>query len=84
MTGIDVARKVTQEGVYAVRLRKDGSGEYDAKPYFTGRKSGWMIVDAFSCSAIVQLHDALSEENRAKYVKLSIQRMADIAFKCCK
>jgi hypothetical protein len=44
MTGIDVARKVTQEEVYAVRLRKHGSGEYDAKPYFSGRKAGWMIV----------------------------------------
>jgi hypothetical protein len=41
-------------------------------------------VDAFSASAIIQVYDALNEENKAKYASLSIPKMASIAFKLCK
>jgi hypothetical protein len=41
-------------------------------------------IDAFSASAIIQVYDALNEENRAKFVGLSISHMASIAFKLCK
>jgi hypothetical protein len=44
-----------------------------------GRVTGQMI-DLFTASAILQVHDALSPANRAKYVALPISRMATVAF----
>ena len=42
-----------------------------------------LMVDAFSASAIVQTYDALNVENRIKYAKLPIGRMASVAFTLC-
>lgn len=84
MTGIEAARIAANEGCQLFRMRKDTPGEYDVKPYFTGRKSGWIALDSFSASAIVQVYDALSDENKAKFSKFPIYKMADIAFKFCK
>ena len=38
-------------------------------------------VDAFTASAIVKVYDALNAENKAKYEKLPVKRMAQIAWK---
>lgn len=38
-------------------------------------------IDAFSASAIVQVHDALNPQNRAAFLALPIPKMADVAFK---
>jgi hypothetical protein len=38
-------------------------------------------VDLFSASAVVQIHDALNEQNRARYLALSVPKMADVAFR---
>lgn len=40
-----------------------------------------LLVDLFTASAIVKVHDALNEENRAKFVSVPVRRMASIAFK---
>jgi hypothetical protein len=37
--------------------------------------------DGFSASGILQVYEALSEENRAKFVSQPLPRMVDIAFK---
>lgn len=84
MTGIEVARTAAQEGVHVFRSRKEQPGQYDAKPYFCGNKRGWVALDSFSASAIIAVHNALNEANRAKFESLSIQRMATIAFKFVK
>ena len=41
-------------------------------------------VDAFSASAIVQVLDALSPENKAKFLDMPVMKMAEIAFKLLK
>lgn len=87
MTAIELARKTKEEGVHVFRPRKDQPGQYDAKPYFTGRKSGWVILDSFSASAIVAVHEALNDENKTKFETVgarSIVKMASIAFKFVK
>lgn len=38
-------------------------------------------VDTFSASAIVQVYDALSPANQAKYAAMSVEKAADVAFK---
>lgn len=84
MRGIEVARLAQNDGVQLFRARKDNPLDYDAKPYFCGRKGGWVILDSFSASAIVQVYDALNETNRTKYETLSLQKMAKVAFKFVK
>lgn len=42
------------------------------------------MVDLFSASAIVKVHDALNEANRAKFLALPIARMASISFQLLK
>jgi hypothetical protein len=81
MNGMEAARIAVNDGVQLFRPRKDALGEYDVKPYFTGQKRGWVALDSFSASAIVQVYDALNETNKAKFAALPIHKMARIAFK---
>jgi hypothetical protein len=84
MKAIDVARLAKTEGCHVFRERKDTPGEYDAKPFFTGSRRGWVALDSFSASAIVAVHDALNETNRAKYTAMPLIKMAKVAFKLVK
>lgn len=83
MNAIDICRKIVAEHqCHAVRHR-EGS-EYDAKPYGTGNHRGWLLIDGFSASAIVQVYDALNAENKVKFSGLDIAKMAKVAFKLCR
>lgn len=42
------------------------------------------MVDLYSASAIVKVHDALNAENQVRYRNLDIRKMASIAFKLLK
>ncbi len=42
------------------------------------------MIDLFSAGAIVSVYDALSDENKARYAKLSAPKMAAVAFKWLK
>lgn len=84
MTALEVAQTANQHGVQVFRPRKDAPGQYDAKPYFTGSHRGWVILDAFTASAIVQVHAALNETNKATFASLPLLRMAAVAFKLIK
>jgi len=44
-------------------------------------KVNGVMVDLFSASAIVKVHDALNEANKLKFNALPIGRMASVAFK---
>lgn len=43
-----------------------------------------LMVDLFSASCIVQVHDHLNAENQAKFRSMPIYRMADVALKLIK
>lgn len=43
-----------------------------------------VMVDAFTASACVQIHDGLNEANRAKYLALPWERFIDITWKLVK
>jgi hypothetical protein len=47
-------------------------------------KVNGIMVDLFSASAIISVYDAVNDENKARYAKLSIHSMAKLAFKLCK
>ena len=40
-----------------------------------------VLVDAFTASAMVQIHDALNEENRAKYLALPWPHFVTVTWK---
>lgn len=81
MKAIEIARLVKAQGVHVFRERKGEPGTYDAKPFFTGSRRGWVVLDAFSASAIVTVFDALNEANRERYSTLTLTKMAHVAFK---
>lgn len=66
------------------RVRKDGSGELDVRPWGHGSKRGWTLMDTFTASAIVAVAKALNDENRAKLAKLHPVRAAIVCFKLVK
>ena len=84
MRAIEVARLVVKDGCHVFRNRKGSPGEYDAKPYFTGSRRGWVVLDRYTASAIVKVHDALNDNNREKFASFPIQMMATVAFKLVK
>ena len=43
-----------------------------------------VTVDLFSASAILRVYDNISEENQAKYLGMSLPKMASVAFKLLK
>lgn len=91
MTAIEIAKQIVEtKGALLVRQRKatqNGrrvivAGEYDSKPYFDhGNRRGWVLFDLFTASAVVQVHDALNETNRAKFAALPLLRMVDVTWK---
>ncbi len=83
MTGIQVAQEVFKtKSAHLFRPRKNESGEYDCKPVFTGSHKGWTILDLFSASAIVQVHERINAQNQELLESFSLPKMARIAFKC--
>lgn len=80
MTLLELAKHATANGAQLVRPKVPGPG-YDFKPLFTGNKRGWVILDAFSASAIVTVHGALSPEAQKKLEGLGLIKAVDICFK---
>lgn len=48
------------------------------------RKVNEVMIDGFSASAIVAVHDKLNEQNRAKLEALPVGKVASVCFKLCK
>lgn len=64
-TRIEMLREIVAEK-QAKRIRVDGRKLY---------------VDLFTASMLVQVHDALNEENRARFIGLPFLRMVDVGWK---
>lgn len=84
MTAIDAMNLVNTDGAQLLRPRKGEPGQYDAKPMFTGSKKGWMLVDSFTASAVLQVFNAIGPENQEKMKKLPLLKMVDISWKLVK
>ena len=48
------------------------------------KRIGGVIIDMQTANAIMKVHKALTGSNKKKYEKLSISKMADIAYKLIK
>jgi hypothetical protein len=81
MEAITVFKTVLEtKTAHLVRVRKNETKVYDIKEAFTGNKRGWIYVDVFTASAVMQLHAKLDETVKAKYENLSLMRIVDIAW----
>ena len=68
LTRIELLRAIVA-GKQAQRIRIDGRKVY---------------VDLITASMLVQIHDALSEENRAKFIALPFLKMVDVGWRLVK
>lgn len=85
MTAIDAAKMVVEEkALKCVRPRRGQPGQYDVKRAFTGNNRGWVWLDLTTASAIVQVHEHLSEATRPMFEAMPLVKMADVAFKVLK
>jgi hypothetical protein len=78
----------TREGGTKVTNPKNGQERINAlreivDNYQYGKIDGQM-VDGFTASGIVQVYDALNEQNKNKYCQFTVGKMADIMWKLSK
>lgn len=51
------------------------------KHHHQAAKTEGLMVDAFTAGMLVQIYDALNEENQAKFLGLPLRRMVDVGWK---
>lgn len=86
MTITEIATKVVAEhSAVLIRLRSGGKGEvkqYDCKPMFTGRKHGWIALDAMTAQAIMAVRNALKNPDQvAKFDTIPLMRLVDFCWR---
>jgi len=81
MTVYEAAKKALDEGVQQIKHRR--GNQYDCKDNaFQGHSRGWVWLDTFTASAIVQVFENLKPENQEKYMNLPLPRLIDATWKC--
>ncbi len=83
MTLIEIVNKTVTEGPMLLRYRANshketGTAQYDCKPIFTGRKSGWTMLDSMTASMLLSVYKALSEVHQAKYNNIPLGKLVDL------
>jgi hypothetical protein len=78
MTNIEVCQDVMNNGFAYIRDTPNVRGSYDLKR--TGKTKGWVLLDAFSASAVVAVYNALSEENKTKITRIPILKLINFCF----
>lgn len=82
MTALEVIRKAKDEGCQLVRPRKDKPGEYDSKFFGVGgKKKGWIYLDSFTASHVLNVYNAVKDEHKRKLEKLYLLTLIDICWK---
>lgn len=85
MTISVITQQAATEGAVLMRYRgksaTTGNHEYDVKPLFTGKKKGWMIMDAFTASSVQAVYKSINEENRARFDRIHISRLLPFVWK---
>ena len=77
---------IKTEGIQLVRMKKiehkPGTPyQYDVKDAFTGSKKGFVYLDAFTKSAMLQVYNALNDNQKALYDNISMKRLVDFTWK---
>lgn len=77
----------TQSGEYRYQMKGLTDAEYSITEDMTPQEvenlteaGGWMLLDAFTASAVKQLYEALSEKAQASFDKVPMVKLAGLAF----
>lgn len=86
MNNLQVIKHCLDNGVLMIREKKIDhvKGEpwqYDVKEMFTGKKKGWIVLDAFTSSAMLQVYNAMNPEQQSKYNTIHFLRLVDFTWK---
>ena len=80
----EIIKKVVDErAACLIRYRKpiENPYQYDVKGLFTGKKSGWLVIDLFTANAMFTVFNALNECHRAKFDSIPFQKLVDFTWK---
>lgn len=83
---LDAARKIVAEKQYGVVMLDNGrhigsDRRLTRRSKYRGKVT---LLDLFSASALVAVHDALKPENQEKLLSLDVVKACQVAFKCVK
>ncbi len=86
MTISEIVKQSQDSGAVLIRYRANshketGTAQYDCKPMFTGSKKGWMLMDAFTASALLAVFNALKPESQARFDNIPLGKLVDFAWK---
>jgi len=77
---------VETKGCVLIRPRKEEHvkgtpWQYDLKGPFQGNKHGWTLLDLFTASAMLNVYNALKDENKTKFNQLHINTLVNFTWK---
>ena len=92
MKASEITEQVTRtKTAHAIRLRRNQEIvkgqpiQYDAQPFYkTGNKKGWIILDLFTASMLVQVRAALKAENQSTWDNIPIQKLINLGWSVMK
>lgn len=85
MTITEIARRVRADKTCCyIRLRSGGKGEpkqYDMREAFGGNRRGWTLLDLMTASAILTVHDGVSDDWRSKMDTMPLRTLVDFCWR---
>ena len=82
MTALQTINEARENGCQLVRLRKNTPGEHDCKSFhYGGSKKGWIYLDSFTASNVINVYNAVKEEHKQRLEKLPLIKLIDICWK---
>jgi hypothetical protein len=85
MTALEVIKEAKENGCQLVRPRKDQPLQYDCKHFAVGgKKKGWIYLDSFTASHVINVYNAVETKYKEKLEKLGLLRLIDLCWKVAK
>ena len=80
MTIYEIAKRTQEHGAQKFRHRE--GNQYDCQTdMWMGNNRHWVLMDAFTGSAIVQIYESIKPENQVKYMSLPLNKLIDLTWK---
>lgn len=89
MNNLEVIKHCVSNSALLIREKKTEhiKGEpwqYDIKELSTGKKKGWIMLDSFTASAMLQVYNAMNSEQQSKYNTFHFLKLVDFTWKVLK
>jgi len=85
MESLKVFETVVNTKSYRLARQRKDSKEYDLKSTsHAGNKKGWIFIDLFTASAVMQVYNALNDANKITFAKMPLIKMVNITWRLIK